>query len=513
MAAADTLRLILGDQLNPRHSWFRKTDDHVIYVLMEVRQETDYVTHHIQKILAFFAAMRAFADALRKKGHRVVYLHLDDPENRQDFASNLNRLIRKHKIRRFEYQRPDEYRLDRQLKDIAADCSIENAVVGSEHFLTGRDDVKKMFAGKKRYLMERFYREMRTQHDILLEGGKPVGGKWNYDASNRQRYDGKVPIPEPKRFRNDVGAIEKTLTTMKIRHFGHTTGKTLLWPVTRRQALAQLKHFLEHGLPHFGTYQDAMTVDGWSLFHSRISFALNVKILDPLEVIQAAVRHWEEAQDRITIAQVEGFVRQILGWREYMRGIYWALMPKFQDMNFFGHEAKLPDWYWTGETRMHCLARAIGQSLDYAYAHHIQRLMVTGNFALLAGVDPDQVDAWYLGVYVDAIQWVEMPNTRGMSQFAEGGLIATKPYVSSANYIHKMSDYCKACHYDHKQRHGDKACPFNSLYWHFLDRHRRLLEKNPRMGTMYRVLERMDKGERRKILKQGTDYLKKVEDL
>ncbi len=513
MTTANTLRLILGDQLNPRHSWYQTTDDNIVYALMEVRQETDYVLHHVQKILAFFAAMRAFAQWLRKKGYRVEYLHLDDPDNRQDFETNLKHLVKKHRIRRFEYQQPDEYRLDAQLKAMAADLPIEAEVFDSEHFLTGREDVAKMFAGKKRYLMERFYREMRTQHDILLEGGKPVGGKWNYDVSNRKRYDGKVPIPVPKRFQNDVSDIVKMLTSMKVRHFGRTTGSTLLWPVTRRQALAQLKHFLDEGLPHFGTYQDAMTVDGWSLFHSRISFALNVKLLDPLEVIQAAVQRWEDDPDGITIAQVEGFVRQILGWREYMRGIYWAFMPEFENKNFFAHKGKLPDYYWTGDTRMHCLAQAIGQSLDYAYAHHIQRLMITGNFALLSGVHPDEVDAWYLGVYVDAIQWVEMPNTRGMSQFAEGGLIATKPYVSSANYIHKMSDYCPGCFYDHKRRHGDKACPFNSLYWHFLDRHRKLLSTNPRMGTMYRVLDRMETGERKKILTQGDAYLKNCEDL
>ena len=513
MTAAHTLRLVLGDQLNPRHSWFQQTDDAVLYVLMEVRQETDYVTHHIQKILAFFAAMRAFAEALRQKGHRVIYLRLDDPDNRQDFAGNLKRLIEQHGIQRFEYQWPDEYRLDRQFETIAAALPIETRACGSEHFLTARDEVAKMFAGKKRYLMESFYRRMRKRHEILLEDGKPAGGKWNYDASNRKRYDGKVTIPAPKRFKNDVGDILGMLDTLKVHYFGRRTGKTLLWPVTRRQSLALLKYFLDHGLPHFGTYQDAMTRDDWSLFHSRLSFALNVKLLDPLEVIQAAVKRWEGDTARITIAQVEGFVRQILGWREYMRGIYWALMPKFETMNFFGHTSKLPDYYWTGETRMQCLARSIGQSLDYAYAHHIQRLMVTGNFALLAGVDPDAVDAWYLGVYVDAVQWVEMPNTRGMSQFAEGGLIATKPYVSSANYIHKMSDYCPGCFYDRKRRHGDRACPFNSLYWHFLERHRKRLENNPRMGTMYRVLERMDKDERKKILKQGADYLKKVEDL
>ncbi len=513
MAAARTLRLVLGDQLNPRHSWFQKTDDAVTYVLMEVRQETDYVTHHIQKILAFFAAMRAFAEALRQKGHRVIYLPLDDPENRQDFATNIKRLIKQHGIKRFEYQWPDEYRLDRQFETIAAELPVEARGCDSEHFLTERDEVAKMFAGKKRYLMESFYRRMRKRHEVLLEDGKPVGGKWNYDASNRKRYDGKVTIPAPKQFKNAVGDILTMLDAQKVDYFGRTTGETLLWPVTRRQGLAQLKYFLDHGLPHFGTYQDAMTREDWSLFHSRLSFALNVKLLDPLEVIQAAVKRWEDDAARITIAQVEGFVRQILGWREYMRGIYWTLMPEFETMNFFGHTAKLPDYYWTGETRMQCLARSIGQSLDYAYAHHIQRLMVTGNFALLAGVHPDAVDAWYLGVYVDAVQWVEMPNTRGMSQFAEGGLIATKPYVSSANYIHKMSDYCPGCFYDHKQRYGDKACPFNSLYWHFLERHRKLLAKNPRMGTMYRVLERMEADKRKKILRQGTDYLKKIENL
>ena len=303
------------------------------------------------------------------------------------------------------------------------------------------------------------------------------------------------------------------LRDQNVTHFGRTTGKTLLWPVTRQQARVLLKHFLDHGLPHFGTYQDAMTTDSWSLFHSRLSFALNIKLLDPMEVIQAAVKRWQASQEAITIAQVKGFVRQILGWREYMRGIYWAMMPTFGNMNVFGHDAGLPGYYWTGETRMNCMAHAIGQSLDYGYAHHIQRLMVTGNFALLAGVRPDAVEAWYLGVYVDAIQWVEMPNTRGMSQFAEGGLIATKPYVSSANYINKMSNYCPGCFYDHKQRHGERACPFNSLYWHFLDRHRDRLASNPRMGTMYRVLERMADNEREKILHQGDAYLQRIASL
>jgi deoxyribodipyrimidine photolyase len=298
MTAARTLRLILGDQLNSQHSWFKKTDDTVLYALMEVRQETDYVLHHVQKILAVFAAMRAFADALRKKGHQVIYLHLDDPVNRQDVAANLRRLIATHGIQHIEYLWPDEYRLDTQLQELAATLPVAAAGCDSEHFLTGRDAVAQMFAGKKRYFMESFYRCMRKKHAILLEGAKPAGGKWNYDTSNRKRYDGQLPIPAPKIFKNDVGVILKMLAAMKVKHFGNATGNTLLWPVTRRQALAQLKHFLAHGLPHFGTYQDAMTIAGWSLFHSRLSFALNVKMLDPLEVIQAAVKRWQDDPER-----------------------------------------------------------------------------------------------------------------------------------------------------------------------------------------------------------------------
>jgi deoxyribodipyrimidine photolyase-related protein len=269
-----------------------------------------------------------------------------------------------------------------------------------------------------------------------------------------------------------------------------------------------LRAFVKSGLEAFGTYQDAMTAENWYLFHSRLSFALNTKMLRPLEVIQAVLRAWEQKKPPIQIQQVEGFVRQILGWREYMRGMYWAMMPDLESVNYFNHDTALPDYYWTADTPMNCMRRAIGQSLQHAYAHHIQRLMVTGNFALLAGIDPAQVDDWYLGIYIDAIQWVELPNTRAMSQFADGGQVATKPYVSSAKYIHSMSDYCETCAYDWKKRHGDMACPFNSLYWHFFERHRQLLGKNARVAMMYRVWDRMDTDEKKRILKQADTYLK-----
>jgi deoxyribodipyrimidine photolyase-related protein len=507
MARDKTLRLILGDQLNENHSWFQKPDKAVNYVMMEIRQETDYVKHHVQKVLAFFAAMRAFAEKLQEKGHTVSYLRLDDPKNEQTITDNIKRLLDKKKYARFEYLLPDEYRLDVELQKLMKSLPVAAGAVDTEHFLTRRQDFKDFFAGKKRYLMESFYRSMRKRYDILMEKDKPLGGQWNYDQKNRQAYDGQVAIPKPLFFKNDVSDICKTLKKMQVNTFGEIDPAELIWPTTRAQSLKLLTAFVKNGLPAFGTYQDAMTADSWHLFHCRLSFALNTKMLRPLEVIQAAIKAWEKKKFQIEIQQVEGFVRQILGWREYMRGIYWALMPDLESMNFFNHETPLPDYYWTGETQMNCLRLAIGQSLQHAYAHHIQRLMITGNFALLAGVDPAEVDEWYLGIYIDAIQWVELPNTRAMSQFADGGQVATKPYISSAKYIRSMSDYCETCEYDWNKRHGDMACPFNSLYWGFYERHRRRLGKNARVAMMYRVWDRMDKDEKMRVLTQANTYL------
>ena len=507
MAKAKTLRLILGDQLNLDHSWFKKTDSHVVYTMMEVRQETDYVKHHIQKVAGFFAAMRSFAKELSDQGHRVIYLRLDDPKNEQRIESNLKNLVKKENITRFEYLLPDEYRLDRQLASIASRLPVPTESFDTEHFLTTRTDLEKLFEGKKRYLMESFYRHMRKKHEILLEDGKPAGGKWNYDQSNRNRYDGAVPLPPVKAFPNDVTDITEMIDRSGARTFGEIEPERFIWPVNRRQALDQMAEFVRDRLPHFGTYQDAMTTESWSLFHSRLSFALNTKMLHPMEVIESAIQQSRKPSGRsVTIEQLEGFVRQILGWREYMRGIYWAHMPDYETLNHFGHKGDLPEFYWTADTRMQCMQAAISQSLQHAYAHHIQRLMVTGNFALLAGVHPDQVDAWYLGVYIDAVQWVEIVNTRGMSQFADGGMVATKPYISSANYIRKMSDYCDRCWYEPGAKSGNRSCPFNSLYWDFLIRHRRKLEKNPRVAMMYRTLDRMKEDNRQQLLKQARKY-------
>jgi len=507
------VRLILGDQLNENHTWFSSPRNDVTYALMEILPETTYVTHHIQKLCAFFAAMRAFADGLRSRGHRVVYIPLDDPENHQSFKGNVEKLIADSCFKRFEYLLPDEMRLDRELARMAKTLPIPSQVHDTEHFLTNRDSVARFFEGKKLFLMESFYRSVRKEFGFLMEGNKPLGGKWNYDILNRARYDEAVPIPEPVVFENDVTGIVKMIDAKKVSHFGEIVPERLIWPISREQALAVLDTFLREGLPHFGTYEDAMTVRSWSLFHSRLSFALNTKMLSPQEIINAAIEAWEERKDDIEIQQIEGFVRQICGWREYMRGMYWKLMPEFAAMNFFDQSAPLPHYYWDGETKMACLRHVLSQSLTQAYAHHIQRLMVAGNFALLSGIDPDEVDRWYLGVYIDAVEWVEKPNTRGMSQFADGGIIATKPYVSSARYIHSMSDYCDACHYDWQRRHGENACPFNSLYWEFLERHRGLLASNPRMGLVYHSLDRMDKQEVAAIMRQAEYFRSHLETL
>lgn len=513
MPRPKTLRLILGDQLNENHSWFKHPDKNVTYVLMEIRQETDYVRHHIQKVAAFFTAMRAFAARLRDLGHRVIYLKLDDPQNRQTIGGNITDLLGQKKFTHFEYLLPDEYRLDLQLRKLAETLPVPWQAVDTQHFLTERQELKEFFAGKKRYLMESFYRWMRKRYDILMDKDKPFGGQWNYDQKNRQAYDHQLPVPQPLLFNNNVSDIVQTIRKKRVATIGEIQSAKLIWPTTRGQSLALVKSFVDDFLPAFGTYQDAMTSANWYLFHSRLSFAMNTKMLQPLEVIEAAIKAWEKKPSKIIIQQIEGFVRQILGWREYMRGIYWALMPDLAAMNFFDHQTALPDFYWTGDTRMNCLRAAIGQSLKHAYAHHIQRLMVTGNFALLAGVHPDAVDEWYLGIYIDAIQWVELPNTRAMSQFADGGRVATKPYISSAKYIHSMSDYCDTCEYNWNLRHGEMACPFNSLYWDFFNRHRQRLQKNPRVGMMYRTWDRMDGREKKQVLNQAAAYRKNLNRL
>lgn len=488
-----TLCLILGDQLNHKHSWYSKHEKDTLYFMAEMRQETDYVNHHIQKVVAFFAAMRNFYEHLEGNGHQVVYYEIDSEANRQDLVENLKDLIQNHNIEKFEYQLPDEYRLDEQLRNFCTELNIESEVFDTEHFYTTRTEMADFYRGKKEMTMEYFYRDMRKKHEILMENKtNPEGSKWNFDKSNRKKWNGKPEIPHEKGFRKNVSLILKQIEKQKIKTIGNIDASNFNWPTSRAESLKVLNYFCDNLLIRFGDYQDALHTEQAFLFHSRLSFSMNTKMLSPQEVVNKVIETYYNRKSEIDISQVEGFVRQILGWREYMRGIYWMKMPEYGNLNKLDNQNKLPDFYWTGKTKMNCLHHSITQSLDNAYAHHIQRLMITGNFALLAQIHPDEVDSWYLGIYIDAIEWVEMPNTRGMSQYADGGIVATKPYISSGSYINKMSNYCKTCTYNVNEKTGENACPFNSLYWNFLNEKREHFKHNQRMGMMMSLLEKMN---------------------
>lgn len=486
-----TLRLLLGDQLNSEHSWFDEVNPDVVYVMAEMRQETDYVKHHIQKVVAFFLSMRNFSEVLVNKGHQVVYYKISDANNPHNLEQLILDLVEKNTIEQFEYQFPDEYRLDEQLKYICEKLSIPTKAVESEHFYTSRNELADFFKGKKQLLMESFYRMMRKKHDVLMVGDQPLDGKWNFDHNNRNQYKNEVPIPFPLEFQKNVTELIAEIESQNIETFGSIDDENFNWPTSRNESLQLIDYFCEHLLEHFGTYQDSLFSGHKFLFHSRLSFAMNSKMISPKEVVDTVISYYYQNQETIELAQVEGFVRQIIGWREYVRGIYWKEMPNYAQMNALENYNPLPEFFWTGKTKMKCLQHSISQSLSEAYAHHIQRLMVIGNFSLLAQLHPDEVDAWYLGVYIDAIEWVEMPNTRGMSQYADGGIVATKPYVSSGSYINKMSNYCSSCHYKVKEKLGEKGCPFNSLYWHFLDEKKQHFANNQRMSMMLALLRKM----------------------
>lgn len=512
------LRLILGDQLNLGHSWFIKPRSDITYVLMQIRTETDYCLHHCQKVIGFFMAMEAFTAALKAQGHQVVLITIDAPNNKQSFSANLQQLIAELaqsdvEVVAWRYQAPDEYRLDDLLRKAVQTLGLPCQCDESEHFLCSRDGFSSIYKPQTTsFRMETFYRTMRKRHGVLLDSkGQPEAGAWNFDHDNRGAYDQQVNIPEPLRFsENQVNDWPERLQNAGVKTMGEVD-EFLDWPIHRKQSLALLDYFIAKLLPHFGRYQDALLQHHDTLFHSRLSFALNVKMLHPKEVIDAVEQAYRQGQ--ADIAACEGFIRQILGWREYVRCFYWQQYPAQAHSNALGHQRAMPSWFWTGETKMACLQRAISQSLTTAYAHHIQRLMVTGNFLLLTGVDPAEVNAWYLGIYVDAIEWVQWPNTHAMSQFAEGGTMASKPYISSGAYINKQGDHCRHCHYNVKQKVGVNACPFNSLYWNFIDRHEALLKQNPRMALITAQWAKQSEDNKQATRQQAQDYLIDIEAL
>jgi deoxyribodipyrimidine photolyase-related protein len=498
------LVLILGDQLNRDSAAFDGFDPAVDRILMaEVGEESRHVWSSQPRTLMFLAAMRHFAAALRSEGLPVEYRDLDAADNRGSLAGELARAVEAWRPARIVLVEPGDYRVRDSLVAAARELELPLELRPDRHFLCSPAEFADHAAGRKQLRMEYFYREMRRRHDILMEDGEPVGGAWNYDADNRQPLPkaGPATLFPPRRFSPDK--LTRAAREAATKHFATHPGSTASfdWPVTPAQAQEALADFIEHRLPSFGPYQDAMwTGEPW-LYHSRLSAAMNLKLLDPRDVIAAAEDAYRAGH--VPLASAEGFIRQILGWREYVRGIYWHLMPEYAKRNHLAAGQDLPKFYWTGDTEMRCLAAAIGQTLEHGYAHHIQRLMVTGLYALLLGVQPQEVHAWYLAVYVDAVEWVELPNTLGMSQYADGGVMASKPYIASGKYIERMSNYCHGCRFDPARATGPDACPFTTLYWDFLRRHRPLLAGNPRMSLQLKNESRLSAAERTAIERQA----------
>lgn len=501
------LVLVLGDQLSEQQSALQEADPSSdIVVMAEVVDEASYVKHHPKKIAFIFAAMRKFSKRLTDEGWRVRYSRLDDPDNTGSIIGELVRRASETGAKEVLATEPGEWRLISALED----APLPVHQFPDTRFLCSRAEFETWADGRKELRMEYFYREMRRKTGLLMDGDKPAGGKWNFDHYNRKPAPGEIDYPGPLQFEPDQ-EVEEVLALVEERfgeHFG--TLRPFWFATDREQALASLEHFIEGALPKFGDYQDAMLAEEPFLYHAVISFYLNSSLIGWEEVCRAAVDAWERGHAPINA--VEGFIRQIIGWREYIRGIYFHEGPEYTQRNELGHDRALPDFFWSAETDILCLSDTIGQTRDHAYAHHIQRLMITGNFGLLTGLDPHAVHEWYLAVYADAYEWVEAPNVIGMSQFADGGVVASKPYVSGGNYIDKMSNYCKRCTYKVKEKWGDEACPYNYLYWSFLHRHRNRFEGNPRMAQMYRTWDRMAEDKRHAVLESAQKFLKKLDN-
>ena len=500
------LRLVLGDQLSMGLASLRNINSYDDVILMvEVWDEATYVHHHKQKIVLIFSAMRHFAAELRAKGYAVDYICLDDPDNSGSLSGEVQRALARHKSDRISLTEPGEYRVLTMMQSWQRDFGVPVQICDDSRFFASRQRFEKWATGRKTFRMEFFYRDMRRETGLLMAGDEPEGGQWNFDAENRKKLPAKLRLPRRDRFSPD--AITKQVMELVERRFAAHFGDLshFGWAVTRGDALEALDHFIAQCLPLYGDYQDAMKRDEPFLFHSILSPYLNIGLLEPREICLVAERAYH--QGLAPLNAVEGFIRQILGWREYVRGIYWHNMPDYARGNALKAGRSLPDFYWSGETKLGCIAQVVQETRQNAYAHHIQRLMVTGNFALLAGIAPAQVEAWYLAVYLDAFEWVELPNTHGMVLFADGGLLASKPYAASGAYIDRMSDYCTGCFYDPKVKTGPKACPFNYLYWNFLIENQVHLAQNPRMAMPYRTLAMMAEARRGEIREDANLFL------
>ena len=506
-----TLIPILGDQLSMGLSSLADADPAgSVLLIMEVADETTYVRHHKTKLVYILSAMRHHAAALAAAGWRVDYVRLDDPDNTGSFTGEIARAITRHDPERIVVTEAGEWRVAAMLESWQTLFGIPVEVRRDDRFLCSHAEFDAWASRRTELTMEWFYREMRARTGLLMTDGKPEGGRWNFDKDNRRPAERDLLMPQPLAFAPD--RITREVIDLVEARFAGNPGALdgFNYAVTAKDAERQAAAFLANALPQFGDYEDAMLSGERFLWHSILSPYINSGLLDPLDLCRRAEAEYRAG--RAPLNSVEGYIRQIIGWREYMRGIYWREGPGYVGRNFLGHHRRLPGWYWSGDTDMHCLAEVLGQTLATAHAHHIQRLMVTGNFALLIGADPKQVHLWYLEIYLDAYEWVELPNTLGMSQFGDGGLLGSKPYVSSGAYINRMSDYCGRCRYDVTKRIGDDACPFNALYWHFLDRHRRKLGSNRRLAMPYRTWDKQSEESRSATRAQAEAFLSGLDE-
>ncbi|MCE2917914.1 MAG: cryptochrome/photolyase family protein [Rubrivivax sp.] len=504
MAELRTLVLVLGDQLDLEASAFDGFDPACDAVWMaEVAEESTHVWSSKARTAMFLAAMRHFAIALRAAGRPLHYTRLESADNPGALGAQLRADVQRLKPARLVMTAPGDWRVLQAIQGVAKDHALPLEVRDDRHFFCTVRDFAAHAKGRKSLRMEYFYREQRQRHGILMHDGAPVGGQWNFDAENRDSFGADGPGAVPPRAAFEPCAVTREVLALVEQRFAGHPGRLerFVWPVTRAQALQALQAFIDDRLPLFGRYQDAMWPgDPW-LYHAHLSAALNLKLLNPREVVGAAEAAWRDGH--APLASVEGFIRQILGWREYVRGVYWTQMPGYLERNALDAQQDLPAWFWTGGTDMACLRDALTQTLAHGYANHIQRLMVTGLYLLMLGVRPQQVHAWYLAVYVDAVEWVELPNSLGMSQYADGGLMASKPYVATGKYIQRMSPHCKGCRYDPGQRSGDTACPYTTLYWDFLMRHETRLARNPRMALQVKNVARLTGAQRQAVVERA----------
>ncbi len=503
------LRVVLGDQLAEDIAALDGLDaKRDVVLMMEVADETVYVRHHKQKIAFILSAMRHFAHALEAHGVRVDYVKLDDAGNTGSFDGEVARAVKRHKATRVVATWPGEWRVLDAMRGWEASLGVPVEIREDTRFIATRGDFARWAEGRASLRMEFFYREMRRATGLLMDGDDPEGGRWNFDAENRKPLPKGAATPPRKTFAPD--AVTQEVLDLVAARFPDHIGDldTFGWPVTRADALLALKNFITHRLPMFGDHQDAMMTDEPTLFHALLSPAMNAGLLDPREICRAAEVAYQKGHAPLNA--VEGFIRQIIGWREYVRGLYWLKMPDYAQSNFLDAHRPLPWFYWDGRTRMNCLKQAVGDTIRNGYAHHIQRLMITGNFALLARVRPAEIEEWYLAVYADAYDWVELPNTHGMAIFADGGVMASKPYAASGAYIDRMSDYCKGCGYDVKTKLGPKACPFNYLYWSFLIDNQEKLGRNVRLAMPYKNLARMKDDQKKAVTMQAHAFLDRL---